>query len=278
MYSADPRIEAALRGERLYGDDFGAEEIDAWFADEVEGYTNLDHADSQTDTYHYSALDAAYAWRSLPQGRLDVIGLGSAWGSEFKPLADRVRTLTIVEPSKKFWRSDIAGIPATFIMPAPSGLLSFKDASFDVGTVFGVLHHIPNVSQVLAEMARVLRPGGKLFVREPVTSMGDWRRPRYGLTRRERGLPKDFIATLSPRIGMEVTREDLVGFGPLVNLATRGSQAAPWNSPLFVKIDRLLSQMTQWNWTYHRTRLLRRFAPTMGYWVLTRRMDDRDAG
>ncbi|MCP3732904.1 class I SAM-dependent methyltransferase [Sphingomonas sp. MG17] len=277
MNTSDPKIEAALRGERLYGDDFDADEIDAWFADEVEGYTNLDHTDSLTDAYHYSALDAAYAWRSLPPGQLDIIGLGSAWGSEFKPLVGRVRSLTIVEPGAKFWRRDVAGIPAKYVMPEPSGRLPFDDASFDVGTVFAVLHHIPNVSQVLAEMARVLRPGGKLLVREPVTSMGDWRNPRRGLTRRERGLPKDFIATLSDRIGMDVTREHLVGFGPLLNLATRGSDATPWNNTLFVKVDRLFSKMTRWNWSYHRTQFLRRFAPTMGCWVLTKRSDGRNA-
>ncbi|MXO95859.1 methyltransferase domain-containing protein [Erythrobacter aquimaris] len=273
MNETDPKIEDALRGATLYGDDFSLDEIDAWFADEKEGYAKLDHADSLTDVYHYHALDAAYAWNFLPPGQLDIIGLGSAWGSEFKPLADRVRSLSIVEPAEKFWRNDISGIPATYIMPNANGRLPYKDASFDVGTAFGVLHHIPNVSQVLREMARVIRPGGRLFVREPVTSMGDWRKPRHGLTSRERGLPKEFIRNLCDRMGMELTAEQLVGFGPLLNLAFRFGLIEPWNSSNFVKVDSLLSRLTEWNWSYHRTGFLRRFAPTVGCWVLTRQGD-----
>lgn len=278
LNAVDRRIESALQGETLYGDDFSPEEIEAWFVDEMDGYAGLDHVDSLTEVYHYSALDAAYAWHALPRRPLDIIGLGSAWGSEFKPLADRVRSLAIVEPGTKFWRDEIGAIPVKYVMPDPSGRLPFSDASFDVGTAFAVLHHIPNVSQVLGEMARVLRPGGKLFVREPVTSMGDWRRSRRGLTSRERGLPRDFIAQLSDQLGLDVTQQRLVGFGPLLNLASRKHGAAPWNSAWFVKIDRLLSRATEWNWSYHRTSLLRRFAPTTGCWVLTKRGDGRNAG
>ena len=126
-------------------------------------------------------------------------------------------------------------------------------------------------------MARVLRPGGKLFVREPVTSMGDWRQLRRGLTLRERGLPREYIAQLSDHLGLDVTLQRIVGFGPLLNLASRKPGAAPWNSMWFVKIDSLLSRLTEWNWSYHRTRFLRRFAPTMGCWVLTKRGDGRHA-
>lgn len=266
----DLRIEAALRGERLYGDDFTAQEIASWFADEVDGYAGLDHTDSQTDAYFYYALDAAYAWSALPRKPLKALGFGSAWGSEFKPIAERLSSLTIVEPGNKFWRDNVAGIPTQYVMPDPSGRLPFEDESFDVISAFGVMHHIPNVRQVLAELARVLRPGGQLLIREPITSMGDWRQARRGLTRRERGLPRDYVARTGADLGLELVRQRFVGFAPLVNLATRQAGAAPWNRLIFVKIDSLLSRMTEWNWSYHRTSFLKRFAPTLGCWVLVK--------
>jgi SAM-dependent methyltransferase len=41
--------------------------------------------------------------------------------------------------------------------------MQFADATFDVVYTFGVLHHIPNVEKAIAEIYRVLRPGGALL-------------------------------------------------------------------------------------------------------------------
>lgn len=41
-----------------------------------------------------------------------------------------------------------------------------EDASFDAVISNSIVHHIPEPKQVLAEMARVVRPGGVLFVRD----------------------------------------------------------------------------------------------------------------
>jgi len=42
--------------------------------------------------------------------------------------------------------------------------LDFPDGSFDVVYSFGVLQHIPEVERAIAEIERVLRPGGELLV------------------------------------------------------------------------------------------------------------------
>ena len=44
--------------------------------------------------------------------------------------------------------------------------LSFPDASFDYVLCWGVLMHVPDVGRAVAELSRVLRPGGTLVVSE----------------------------------------------------------------------------------------------------------------
>ena len=46
------------------------------------------------------------------------------------------------------------------IHPEDGNLLSFADNAFDYVYSWGVLHHSPNLEQSVAEMMRVLRPGG----------------------------------------------------------------------------------------------------------------------
>jgi SAM-dependent methyltransferase len=44
--------------------------------------------------------------------------------------------------------------------------LDFPDASFDTVCISNSLHHLANMAQTLAEMLRVLKPGGHVIVRE----------------------------------------------------------------------------------------------------------------
>lgn len=264
------QVESALRGETIYGDNFNRDEIEQWFLDEVKGYSSLGHVDSQTDHYAYRALDEAYSWKHLDRMGMDVLGFGSAFGSEFASIAGRISRLTIVEPAEKYWRSTVAGIATQYMCPRPDGTLELPGGSFDLVTAFGVLHHIPNVSHVFSELLRVLKPGGRLTIREPVVSMGDWRQPRHGLTARERGIPFNAMEALIEKHRCQVDQRHLVGFGPLLKIASKFNSSSHWNSPAFVWIDALLSAAFAPNYRYHRTKLLQRFAPTMGHWIITK--------
>ena len=48
--------------------------------------------------------------------------------------------------------------------------MTFKDSSFDGAFLCWVLEHVPNPSEVLKEVHRVLRPGGKVFITEVMNS------------------------------------------------------------------------------------------------------------
>lgn len=53
-----------------------------------------------------------------------------------------------------------------------SGPLPFPDACFDAITCVDAINHIPNRPSVIAEWARLLKPGGRLLFTDPITVTG----------------------------------------------------------------------------------------------------------
>lgn len=60
-------------------------------------------------------------------------------------------------------RFDLYGIPAD-LMLGDAENLPFADEVFDVVYSFGVLHHTPNTQKAIAEIYRVLKPGGRVII------------------------------------------------------------------------------------------------------------------
>lgn len=54
--------------------------------------------------------------------------------------------------------------------------LRFGDAEFDCVTIQGLLHHLEEFDSCLAEMVRVLRPGGYFYISEPTSDETPLRR------------------------------------------------------------------------------------------------------
>jgi hypothetical protein len=62
-----------------------------------------------------------------------------------------------------------AGLAIDFRV-ASAEAMAFPDASFDVVIFSNSLHHMPSPDRALGEAARVLVPGGRLYVMEPVAA------------------------------------------------------------------------------------------------------------
>jgi SAM-dependent methyltransferase len=268
---ADDRIiEICLRGERLYGDDFTPEQIARWYVDEQEGYANLGAKDEKSYRYYYHAMNRLHGYRHLPERRFArALGVGSAYGDEFEPIAPRVDHFTILEPSQQMRRESVFGKPAQWVPPKPSGDMPFDSNTFDLITCFAVLHHVPNVTHVVGEIGRVLAPGGFALIHEPVTSMGDWRQARGGLTMHERGIPPGILDAAVDRAGLRIVRRAMHTFRPWTVLAARMGLEV-YNVDWCTRVDALLSQLFLWNTVYHPTRLRHRFRPVCVYYVLTK--------
>jgi hypothetical protein len=129
---------------------------------------------------------------------------------------------------------------------------------------------VANVSSVLAELRRCLAPGGHLLLREPVTSMGDWRRPRPGLTGNERGLPLPWLDRTLAGLDLEVVHRALCLHG-LTNLAARRAGRPLIASRAVVAADDLLCRLTAARLTYHAVTPVQKLRPTNVFLVLAAR-------
>lgn len=263
-------IEEYFSGKELYGNDFSPTEIEEWYRLEEEGYANLISNDTGVYTYNYHNLNKVFGYDNIKDTHhfAAALGIGSAFGEEFLPLVDenRIGEITILEPSEKLRNQFLGTVKVNYVKPLFDGRMAFEDNQFDLITCFGTLHHIPNVSFVLNEMARVLKPGGYMLIREPINTMGDWRQPRTGLTASERGIPHHFFDKEFDKLKLTVVKKtfcESLFFYKLLNKI----------SPLkytsnFYKFDGLISKLFAWNIHYHRTNPLQKIAPGSVFYVL----------
>ncbi len=253
--------ERYLSGESLYGDDLDSAGIVQWYREEENGYHEL--AKSHNWGYDHHALDEFHGFGNLPKRSYPVcLGFGCAEGDELVPVANRVGRFIAIEPAEAFWRkTPIGQTPIEYLKPPPSGDIALPSCSVDLAICLSALHHVPNVSHVLSEMARVLRPGGNLILREPICSMGDWRKPRPGLTPNERGFPVRWLNRKFAGLGLQVVSRRFCCFGGTTRVAGLFRVYSPYNSKPVVWLDWLVSEALSWNSYYHRDRIWKKIAP-----------------
>jgi ubiquinone/menaquinone biosynthesis C-methylase UbiE len=103
-----------------------------------------------------------------------VVELGAGSGINFRHYPASVTEVVAVEP-EEFLRglaekaAGTAPIPVR-VVDGVSGHLPLEDASFDAGVACLVLCTVPDQGRALAELARVIRPGGQLRFYEHVVS------------------------------------------------------------------------------------------------------------
>ncbi len=271
-------MEEYFSGKKLYGDDFTYDQILQWYEDEKEGYANLvsEHGWAESyGGYGYHHLNILHGYRYLPKDVVfeRALGLGSALGDEFLPVIPQIKSIYILEPSDQFVADQLKGVTLQYKKPSVDGKIDFPDNYFQLETSFGVLHHIPNVSFVLRELHRCLAPGGYLLIREPINSMGDWRNPRHGLTKRERGIPVEILRAQIQELGFTVVKESfcfaMTSF--LERKLGKWFKRPIYEYKVYLYLDRLLSKLTTFNLKYHPEKMIQRIAPTSVFYVLQKR-------
>ena len=96
----------------------------------------------------------------------EVVEIGFGWGLNVPFYPASVRRVAAVEPADVGWKLAAKRLRASSIPVERSGLdgqsLPFEDASFDAGLSTWTMCTIPEIEQALAELRRVLKPGGTL--------------------------------------------------------------------------------------------------------------------
>ncbi|CAB1127806.1 putative Methyltransf_11 domain-containing protein [Candidatus Hydrogenisulfobacillus filiaventi] len=257
-----------------YGDDFGPEAVARWFQEEAAYHDRFQGGRVDRYPAPYAVFDDAYLFRGRfrPRPGEAVLDFGCAEGLALARWRRRQPFRYVgVDASPALLEAARARVPdGDFRLMPDSGRIPAADGEFTAVVVLGVLHHVPTVSRYLAELGRVLAPGGRLFLREPVHAMG--RRPgsgqaRPGLSPNERGIPLPFLVRTLTTLGLEVETARYAFAAPAV-LAMRllhTPARAPWE--LVRLADGLFTRALGTRVPYERPRLADKLYPTVGYLV-----------
>ena len=262
-----PSFDKYSDGKTLYGDDFSADQIEAWFRDEAEAYYRLPE-DREPGLYAYHARNWRHGFRHLPLSAFEhVLCLGGAFGDEIQPVLGRSKKVTVLESAGEFRNPKLE-----YVKPNADGRMPFADNTFDLVTCFGVLHHIPNVSAVLREMARCTKPGAWQLICEPTHSMGNWDKPRRLLTPNERGIPPAIMRRIVSEAGLQIVHERRC----MLSLTSRFELFLPKRQFVFNKnwitvVDDYLSNLPIWPQHYHATNFVQKLRPLALFLVLQRK-------
>ena len=271
-------FKSCFNGEIIYGDNFDINQIKRWFEMEKEGYSSLNSnelEDLNNNIYHYHQLNKIYGFKYINSinNFQDVLGIGSATGNEFEPIIDKIKNLYILEPSDVLKSEKIGGIKIKYENPTFEGVINFENDKFNLITSFGVLHHIPNVTFVISEINRVLKSGGIFLFREPIVSMGDWRKYRSGLTKNERGIPINLLKKIIKENNFEIIAENycFTLTTPINKIFSKICKNPIYFFKAYILFDRLISKLLRFNIKYHATNKFDKLYPQNVFFVLKKK-------
>lgn len=265
-----------LDGKNLLGDDFNAHEIEQWYKEEEEAYYNLTekHEDSYIHENAYNSYGFKNELAKLKMKKdIRILCFGAAYGGEVQSIIKILKdenieqyTITVIDSSLEMLTMVKEKLKVDIMKSNINGRIDSNDSSYDFITCFGVLHHIPNVSYVVSEFYRILKPTGLLIIREPISSMGIWGSKRIGVTVNERGLGIEYINNLVNKNNFQLILKKYVFFYPMLRVVNLFGLDI--DNKIIIALDSFLCTIFSWNITYNRNSLFKKFAPGSIYLVL----------
>ncbi len=123
----------------------------------------------------------------LADARGRVVEIGAGTGVNLEHYGNGVEEVALVEPDPHMGArlrarlADRDASPPARLVAAPAEALPFDDGSFDTAVATLVLCTVPDPVAAIAELARVLKPGGRLLFIEHVRSEDPGRARRQDL-------------------------------------------------------------------------------------------------
>ena len=180
------------------------------------------------------------------KGTEKVLDFGCGPGSFLAVLAPYCREITGVDIAKNFvfccqQTIEHLGVTNAQTQHIQPGRLPFEDQSFDVIMLVDVLHHLDNISYVMAELTRVLVQNGRFIILEPnklnpaMFLFHLFDRHEWGLLRL--GTPRIYQKILSPYLHIEKIEFNGIVIGPESKL---------WDAMSDMMNDKILKHFIGW--------------------------------
>lgn len=182
-----------------------------WFV-EAERYRYQQYAPWMAETMEFGA-----------QAGKHVLEIGGGMGTDLSQFAAHGATVTDLDLSAGHLNLakenfTLRGLTGSFVLH-DAETLPFPDDSFDLVYSNGVLHHTPNTREVVREILRVLKPGGRAIVMMYAeNSLHYWRNVIYTVGLRDGELLQWSAGDVMSRI---IERSDNASARPLVKVYTK---------------------------------------------------------
>ncbi len=136
--------------------------------------------DMRSSFYNADIIDAL-AERTALDEHSRVVDVGTGTGFVAAGLAGRVACVVGVDNSPAMMavardNLDALGADNVTLLDGAVDALPLADDSVDIAVANMVLHHAPNPASMIAEMARVVRPGGRIGITDEIAHHYEWMR------------------------------------------------------------------------------------------------------
>jgi SAM-dependent methyltransferase len=257
-------------GQELIGENLSDAQLRLWYEQEESAFYTVSKGTTEDDPWYayMRYVNVSLGIKkisSMCPSSAHLVSLGPGDGSELPDILREIdiAKMTLIEASTNFQVELKNKFPiSNIVSPKHTGILDIESNSVDLMVAFGVLHHIPNPSKIIAESARILKSGGVFITREPCSSMGLWHVGRIA-TPNERGIPLKLLLKFAYDCKFECICNPIpIMFEPLNKLLKKsiGFRFVPFS--LLYLLDRWISRLVSWNDYYWRDTFLKKIGPS----------------
>lgn len=137
--------------------------------------------DDMRSSFYNADIIEVLAERTGIDSTMAVVDVGTGTGFVAAGLAGRAATVVGIDNSPAMLavaRDNFAALGAANVtlLDGEVDALPLPDASVDVAVANMVLHHAPDPAAMLAEMIRVVRPGGRIAITDEIEHPYEWMR------------------------------------------------------------------------------------------------------